>query len=92
MLAKSEVQATVTQYGANDSDTGCMDVQIALLSKRINYLTEHLKLSPKDHASRRGLLKLVGQRRRSLKYLLRTDGVRYQSVIESLGIRGLKSA
>lgn len=74
-------------FRAHDSDTGSPEVQIALLSARIEYLTEHFKSHAKDHHSRRGLLKLVGQRRRMLDYLKRSDNDRYKSVIGRLGIR-----
>jgi small subunit ribosomal protein S15 len=74
-------------FRAHDSDTGSPEVQIALLSARIEYLTEHFKSHAKDHHSRRGLLKLVGQRRRMLDYLKRSDNDRYKRVIERLGIR-----
>jgi small subunit ribosomal protein S15 len=71
----------------HDSDTGSPEVQIALLTNRIGYLTEHFKAHRKDHHSRRGLLKLVGQRRRLLDYLKRSDFPRYKAVIDRLGIR-----
>lgn len=71
----------------HDTDTGSPDVQVALLTNRIVYLTEHFKVHRKDHHSRRGLLKLVGQRRRLLDYLKRTDFPRYKAVIDRLGIR-----
>ena len=71
----------------HDSDTGSPEVQVALLTDRIQYLTEHFKVHRKDHHSRRGLLKLVGQRRRLLDYLKRSDFPRYKAVIERLGIR-----
>jgi small subunit ribosomal protein S15 len=71
----------------HDSDTGSSEVQIALLTNRIGYLTEHFKAHRKDHHSRRGLLKLVGQRRRLLDYLKRSDFPRYKAVIDRLGIR-----
>ena len=74
-------------FRAHDTDTGSPEVQIALLSARIGYLTEHFKGHAKDHHSRRGLLKLVSQRRRMLDYLKRSDNDRYKSVIERLGIR-----
>jgi small subunit ribosomal protein S15 len=77
----------VTEFGQNETDTGSTDVQIALLTKRIKELTEHLKVHKKDHSSRRGLLKLVGKRRRLLKYLKKTDLDRYRSIIEKLGLR-----
>jgi small subunit ribosomal protein S15 len=75
------------QYQLHANDTGSPEVQIALLSERIDYLTEHFKVHKKDHHSRRGLLKLVGQRRRMLDYLKREDTPRYQNVIDRLGLR-----
>jgi small subunit ribosomal protein S15 len=83
-LQKTDI---ISQYKVHDTDTGSPEVQIALLSNRINYLTEHFKSHAKDHHSRRGLLKLVGQRRRLLDYLKRTDLERYRSIIDKLGIR-----
>jgi small subunit ribosomal protein S15 len=77
----------IGSYGHHERDTGSSEVQIALLSERIGYLTEHFKTHAKDHHSRRGLLKLVGQRRRLLDYLKRSEFPRYKSVIERLGIR-----
>lgn len=77
----------IEQFRIHTSDTGSPEVQIALLSERINSLTEHFKVHKKDHSSRRGLLKLVGQRRRMLKYLKKNDVERYRSVIAKLGIR-----
>ena len=77
----------VDQFKLHQKDTGSPEVQIALLSKRISYLTDHFKIHKKDHHSRRGLLKLVGQRRRLLNYLKRTDVMRYQNIIKELGIR-----
>ena len=77
----------VHKYRQHDKDTGSPEVQVALLSERINYLTEHFKTHKKDHHSRRGLLKLVGQRRRLLDYLRKIDQNRYKALIESLGIR-----
>ncbi len=77
----------VHKYRQHDKDTGSPEVQVALLSERINYLTEHFKTHKKDHHSRRGLLKLVGQRRRLLDYLRRVDQNRYKALIESVGIR-----
>ncbi len=77
----------IEQFKIHDSDTGSPEVQIALLSARISYLTEHFKVHKKDHASRRGLLKLVGQRRRLLDYLKKQDIERYRSIIKELGIR-----
>ncbi len=77
----------IEQYKTHEGDTGSAEVQVALLTARIVYLTEHLKSHSKDHASRRGLLKLVGQRRRLLRYLQGTDSARYQAVITGLGLR-----
>jgi len=81
---KSEV---IGKFQRKEQDTGSAEVQIALLSERIRYLTEHFKIHVKDHHSRRGLLKLVGQRRRLLNYLKRKDIERYRAVIKGLGIR-----
>ena len=80
-------QEILANYRRHDTDTGSPEVQIALLSDRIGYLTEHFKTHAKDHHSRRGLLKLVGQRRRLLDYLKKIDFQRYKTVIERLGIR-----
>lgn len=77
----------IQKFGKHEKDTGHSAVQIALLTERINQLTEHLQHHPKDFASRRGLLKMVGQRRRLLGYLMKKDLKTYQSVIQSLGIR-----
>ena len=77
----------ITDFHRHDGDTGSPEVQVALLSDRINYLTEHFKTHTKDHHSRRGLLKLVGQRRRLLDYLKSKDSERYATVIKRLGIR-----
>jgi small subunit ribosomal protein S15 len=88
-LSTTKQQKTdlVNQYRVHDADTGSPEVQIALLSNRITYLTEHFKTHAKDHHSRRGLLKLVGRRRRLLDYLKKTSVERYRTVIEKLGIR-----
>ncbi len=80
-------QETIQSYRIHESDTGSPDVQVALLTERINHLTEHLKTHQKDHSSRRGLLKMVGRRATLLKYLARQDRDRYQGVIDKLGIR-----
>ena len=77
----------VTKYRRHDQDTGSPEVQVALLSERITYLTEHFKTHKKDHHSRRGLLMIVGQRRRLLDYLKTVDLTRYKSLIDQLGIR-----
>jgi len=77
----------IDRFRLHEKDTGSPEVQVAILSNRINYLTEHFKTHKKDHHSRRGLLKLVGQRRRLLNYLRKTDVQRYQNVIKELGLR-----
>jgi len=82
--AKKEI---IDRFKVNENDTGSPEVQIALLSSRIKYLTDHFKIHKKDHHSRRGLLKLVGQRRRLLNYLKKRNVEKYQSVIKELGIR-----
>jgi small subunit ribosomal protein S15 len=80
-------EKVITDYRLHESDTGSTDVQVALLTQRINDLTEHFKTHTKDHHGRRGLLKMVGQRRRLLDYLKRRDGSRYRQLIERLGLR-----
>ena len=87
MLAKDQKTAIIAEYGKDANDTGSPEVQIALLTTRINELNEHLKVHQKDHHSRRGLLKMVGQRRRLLAYLKEKDIERYRSLIERLGLR-----
>ena len=87
MLATDKKQAIISSYKIHDSDTGSPEVQIAILTERINYLTEHFKVHKKDHHSRRGLLKIVGQRRRLLDYLKKKDVERYRVIIAKLGIR-----
>ena len=77
----------VSEYGAHDTDTGSPEVQVALLTERIKHMTEHLKIHKHDHHSRRGLLKMVGKRRRLLKYLRNQDVDRYRRLIASLGLR-----
>ena len=77
----------ITEYRIHESDTGSPEVQIALLTERINHLTEHLKAHKKDHTSRRGLLKMVGRRSALLKYLGKVDVKRYQEIITRLGVR-----
>ena len=86
-LAQAGKQETITEYAIADGDTGSPEVQIALLTERIRGLTEHLRGFPKDNHSRRGLLKLVGQRRRLLAYLVKKDATRYRAVIGRLGLR-----
>ena len=87
MLAKDQKTAIIAEYGKTPNDTGSPEVQIALLTTRINELNEHLKVHAKDHHSRRGLLKMVGQRRRLLAYLKEKDIERYRSLIDRLGLR-----
>ncbi len=87
MLATEKKQEIINTFKKHDSDTGSPEVQIAILTERITYLTEHFKIHKKDHHSRRGLLKLVGQRRRLLDYLKGKEVDRYKKVIEQLGIR-----
>ena len=87
MLATDRKQEIIEQFKTHEKDTGSPEVQIALLSERITYLTEHFKTHKKDHHSRRGLLKIVGQRRRLLDYLKQKDVERYRKVIQELGIR-----
>jgi len=86
-LIQERKQELVQKYKRHEKDTGSPEVQVALLSERIAYLTEHFKTHKKDHHSRRGLLKLVGQRRRLLDYLKTVDPGRYRALIEQLGIR-----
>ena len=87
MISKEKKTAIIEQYGRKAGDTGSPEVQIAILTARINELTEHLKKNPKDHHSRRGLLMMVGQRRGLLDYLKKTDLEKYRALIEKLGIR-----
>ena len=86
-LTKEAKTGVIRQYRRHDADSGSPEVQIAVLTNRITYLTEHFKLHKKDHHSRRGLLTLVGRRRRLLNYLQRVDQNRYRAVLDRLGIR-----
>ncbi len=86
-MLPEEKTAIMQEYATHEGDTGSHEVQIAVLTKRINDLTEHLKIHKKDHHSRRGLLKMVGHRRNLLNYLMKKDINRYRSIIEKLGIR-----
>jgi small subunit ribosomal protein S15 len=86
-IAQPNRQVVIEQFRVHQTDTGSPEVQVALLSQRIDHLTGHFKIHVKDHHSRRGLLKLVGQRRRLLDYLKKSDFERYQSLIQRLGIR-----
>ncbi len=87
MLTTEAKLAVIKEYATHEGDTGSPEVQVAILTSRITYLTEHLKEHKKDHHSRSGLLKLVGQRRNMLDYLRRKDIERYRSLIERLGLR-----
>lgn len=86
-MLKEQKQAIIDEYKTHEGDTGSPEVQIALLTYRINHLTEHLKANKKDHHSRRGLLMMVGQRRGLLNYLTKVDIERYRSIIKRLNIR-----
>lgn len=87
MMQKDEKQSIIEEYKIHEGDTGSPEVQIAILTHRINTLTEHLKTNKNDHHSRRGLLKMVGRRRNLLNYLMKKDITRYRATIEKLGIR-----
>ncbi len=87
MITKEKTQELIDKFGNGPDDTGSTEVQIAIFSTRINNLTEHLRSHKNDHATRRGLLKLVGKRRRLLNYLMKTDIERYRTIISELGIR-----
>lgn len=87
MINKEKKQEIIKEYSRHESDTGSVEVQIALLTKRISELTEHLKIHKKDHHSRRGLLIMVGKRRGLLNYLIKQDISKYRELIKSLGIR-----
>ena len=87
MMTTEKKLAIIKEYGKNEQDTGSPEVQVELLTARINELNEHFKNHPKDHHSRRGLLKMVGQRRNLLAYLKKVDIERYRSLIERLGLR-----
>jgi len=87
MITKEKKQAIINEYARTKGDTGSPEVQVAVLTARINEVTEHLKDHPKDHHSRRGLFKMVGQRRNLLAYLKKVDIERYRSLIERLGLR-----
>lgn len=87
MLSTDNKKGIIESHKLHDADTGSPEVQIAILTERLTYLTEHFKIHKKDHHSRRGLLKIVGQRRRLLDYLKKKDVSRYRTIIEKLGIR-----
>ncbi len=86
-LTSSQKQTLISEYQVHETDTGSSDLQVAMLTTRITQLTGHLKQNPKDHASRRGLLKMIGRRRRLLAYINAKDSTRYQNLIKRLGIR-----
>ena len=86
-FTKEQKEAIIREYGRDEQDTGSPEVQIALLTSRINYLTEHLKTHKHDQHSRRGLLKLVGQRRRHLRYISRKNPEKYRELLQRLGLR-----
>lgn len=87
MITKEQKAEIIKKFGKSDSDTGTPEVQIAIFTKRISVLTDHLKDHSKDHSTRRGLLKLVGKRRRLLNYLMESDIERYRTIIQELNIR-----
>lgn len=87
MLTAERKTETITTHQTHEGDTGSPEVQVALLTERINHLTQHLRTHRKDHHSRRGLLKMVGQRRRQLAYLNKTDVERYRAIVAKLGLR-----
>ena len=87
MISKEKKQAIIAEYGRTEGDTGSPEVQVAILTARIQELTDHLIANPKDHHSRRGLLKMVGQRRGMLAYLKKIDIERYRALIAKLGLR-----
>lgn len=87
-LVQERKQEIITQYQVHETDTGSADVQVAMLTERINKLSQHLRTNKKDHASRTGLLKMIGQRKRLLAYIQKGDRERYRALITRLGIRG----
>lgn len=87
-LLQARKHEIISEYQVHETDTGSADVQVAMLTDRINKLSDHLKINKKDHSSRRGLLKMIGQRKRLLAYILKQDQERYRALIGRLGIRG----
>jgi small subunit ribosomal protein S15 len=87
-LAQEDKQKLITDYQVHETDTGSSDVQVAMLTERINRLSLHLRTNKKDHSSRRGLLKMIGQRKRLLAYIMKHDQAHYRALIGRLGIRG----
>jgi small subunit ribosomal protein S15 len=88
VLLQQRKQEIISDYQVHETDTGSADVQVAMLTERINRLSEHLRGNKKDHSSRRGLLKMIGQRKRLLAYIQKQDNARYRALITKLGIRG----
>jgi small subunit ribosomal protein S15 len=87
-LLQERKHEIISEYQVHETDTGSADVQVAMLTERINKLSSHLRINKKDHSSRRGLLKMIGQRKRLLAYILKQDQQRYRALITRLGIRG----
>lgn len=87
-LLQEQKQSIISDYQVHETDTGSVDVQVAMLTEKINRLSKHLQANKKDHSSRRGLLRMIGRRKRLLAYLVKQDSGRYQELIKKLGIRG----
>lgn len=87
-LTQQHKQEIISEYQVHETDTGSADVQVAMITERINRLSQHLRINKKDHSSRRGLLKIIGQRKRLLSYIQKQDREHYQALIRRLGIRG----
>ena len=87
-LLQEQKQSIISDYQVHETDTGSVDVQIAMLTEKINRLSKHLQVNKKDHSSRRGLLRMIGRRKRLLAYLVKQDATRYRELIQKLGIRG----
>ena len=87
-LLQEQKQSIISDYQVHETDTGSVDVQVAMLTEKINRLSKHLQANKKDHSSRRGLLRMIGRRKRLLAYLIKQDVERYQALIKRLGIRG----
>ncbi|MEO0870119.1 MAG: 30S ribosomal protein S15 [Cyanobacteria bacterium J06642_11] len=87
-LLQEQKQSIISDYQVHETDTGSVDVQVAMLTEKINRLSKHLQANKKDHSSRRGLLRMIGRRKRLLAYLVKQDVARYRALIQKLGIRG----
>ena len=87
-LLQEQKQSIISDYQVHETDTGSVDVQVAMLTEKINRLSKHLQANKKDHSSRRGLLRMIGRRKRLLAYLVKQDATRYRALIQKLGIRG----